>query len=360
MGRNAKKGLEYFPMDVDFAQDIKIRKLIKRQGGRSLAVYTLLLCIIYKDGYYSRWDEELPFIISEMSGFEEAYIREAISCCLSLGLLSESLFRTAGVLTSASIQERYKRICATSRRVCNIDEYCLLDDDGDATFYSGKKPVSSEEMPISSEEMPVSSEEMPISSEEMPISSAKKPISSEKLRLKKRKVKESKEKKRKGERVNACEDSHAENPARPEDFSDSTFYEPSMEEMTEYVGAPELARFRPGPNDLRDFLAYYRARGWRFQSGQPVADWRAALYSWLSRKLRYNAQADIASAGRPQRGRSSQTSSPGHSPTSAAADPSEVVRGKDLERLRERYAPDWLKTNNQPINQSTDQSTKTD
>lgn len=34
-------------MDVDMFQDIKIRKLIKRQGGKNVAVYVLLLCFIY-------------------------------------------------------------------------------------------------------------------------------------------------------------------------------------------------------------------------------------------------------------------------------------------------------------------------
>ena len=52
MGRLAKKGLEYFPMDIDMFQDIRIRKLIKYQGGAAVSVYTLLLCLIYKDGYY--------------------------------------------------------------------------------------------------------------------------------------------------------------------------------------------------------------------------------------------------------------------------------------------------------------------
>lgn len=53
MGRNVKKGLDYFPFDVDFFQDIKIRKLIKYQRGKAVTVYALLLCLIYKNGYQS-------------------------------------------------------------------------------------------------------------------------------------------------------------------------------------------------------------------------------------------------------------------------------------------------------------------
>ena len=89
MGRNAKIGLDYFPFDVDFFTDIKVRKLIKYQGGKAVTIYALLLCTIYKSGYYTRWDEELPFIVSEQTGFEEVYISEVINSCLKLGLFSE-------------------------------------------------------------------------------------------------------------------------------------------------------------------------------------------------------------------------------------------------------------------------------
>lgn len=158
MGRNRKVGLDYFPMDVDFFQDIRIRKLIKYQGGKAVTVYALLLCIIYKQGYYMRWDEELPFIISEQTGFEEAYIQEVFKCCLVVGLFSKELYDSDKVITSKGIQERYKSICDQLRRVCQFDEFGL---------------ISSEEISISSEKKGISSEEKGISSAEMPINSAK-------------------------------------------------------------------------------------------------------------------------------------------------------------------------------------------
>ena len=153
MGRNKKTGLDYFPFDTDTFQDIKIRKLIKRQGGKAVTVYALLLCIIYKDGYYTRWDEELPFIISEQTGFEEAYISEVITVCLSLGLFSKELFDTEGILTSRGIQERYRDICRQIKRKCSFDHYSLIS--------SGETGISSEEIGISSEEKPINSVEIP-------------------------------------------------------------------------------------------------------------------------------------------------------------------------------------------------------
>ena len=163
MGRNKKNGLDYFPFDIDLFQDIRIRKLIKYQSGKAVTVYTLLLCIIYKDGYYMRWDKELPFIISEQTGFEEAYILEVINSCLKLGLFHNELYVSDGILTSKGIQERYKKICDLCRRNSEISEFSL----------------------ISSEEKIISSEEKIISSEEKPINSAKSTQSKSKVKKKK-------------------------------------------------------------------------------------------------------------------------------------------------------------------------------
>ena len=143
MARTIKKGLDYFPFDVDFFQDIRIRKLIKYQGGKAITVYALLLCNIYRNGYYAEWDKELPFIISEQSGYTEAYIQEVIDCCLSIGLLSKDLFDSAKILTSKGIQERYRRICTASRRNVVISDYSLLPDCGPNAVRASQPPQSS-------------------------------------------------------------------------------------------------------------------------------------------------------------------------------------------------------------------------
>ena len=143
MARTIKKGLDYFPFDVDFFQDIRIRKLIKYQGGKAVAVYALLLCTIYKNGYYVEWDKELPFIISEQSGYTEAYIQEVVDCCLNIGLLSKELFESVKVLTSKGIQERYSRICSSLRRSCVITEYNLIS--AEKNTQKAQQPMSHSE-----------------------------------------------------------------------------------------------------------------------------------------------------------------------------------------------------------------------
>ncbi len=139
MARPAKPGIDYFPFDTDFFSDLRIRKLIRYQGGEAVTVYLMLLSNIYRNGYYIRWDESLPFILSEQSGYEEDYILKVIGYCLDIGLLHKPLYDSAQVLTSRAIQERYHTICTQCHRTNTISDYSL---------------IKSEETPIKSEEIP--------------------------------------------------------------------------------------------------------------------------------------------------------------------------------------------------------------
>ena len=127
MPRKAKTGLDHFPFDTDLFSDIKVRKLIKYQSAKAIAVYTLLLCIIYRDGYYVKRDKELPFIISEVLGYDEAFVGEAIECMVRLSLFDQHMYREKQVLTSRGIQQRYLRELSRLRRTGDVSEYSLLD-----------------------------------------------------------------------------------------------------------------------------------------------------------------------------------------------------------------------------------------
>lgn len=56
-----------------------------------------------------RWDEELPFFVSEQTGFEEAYIREVIKCCLVIGLFSKEFYDSEKILTSKEYKKGTRR-----------------------------------------------------------------------------------------------------------------------------------------------------------------------------------------------------------------------------------------------------------
>lgn len=165
MARPTKKGFDYFSLDVSFHRDIKIRKLLRRKGGEAITVYIILLCFIYENGYYLSWDDDLPFILSEDTGLEEDRIIDIIQYCIEVGLFNKELFEKDRILTSHSIQERYKSACFITKRVLPHDSPYQLIPFVQQPVSAKKASSDDEPMLVFSEETPVSSEETPVSSE---------------------------------------------------------------------------------------------------------------------------------------------------------------------------------------------------
>ena len=165
MARPQKQGLEYFSFDVSFFSDIRIRKLIKYHGIQAVPVYEILLCRIYEGGYYIAWDDDLPFIISEVSDLEEDTIMDIINYCIEVGLFNKTVFEEHKVLTSRSIQQRYVSACSLTKRKVSADMPYLLIEISNGHVNSGKTSVSSEQTLVFSEETQVNTEETPINSE---------------------------------------------------------------------------------------------------------------------------------------------------------------------------------------------------
>ena len=58
MGRSIKNGLSFFPLDVEFFSDVRIRRLISHFGADGPAFYLYVLCRAYKNGYYVVADDD--------------------------------------------------------------------------------------------------------------------------------------------------------------------------------------------------------------------------------------------------------------------------------------------------------------
>ena len=117
---------------------------------RVLATFLLILTF-----FRIWWDEELPFAISEQTGYDEAYIREVIKSCVTLGLFSRELFDGEGVLTSRGIQERYAEICELSRRVYVIEQFNLISEQKEGISVQ-KKYISAQKTDINVQKTAIS------------------------------------------------------------------------------------------------------------------------------------------------------------------------------------------------------------
>ena len=106
MARPKKKGLDYFPVDTDIFQDVKIRRLIRRHKQAGFLLYMQLLCDIYRHSFYIQLTDDYCFDLAEQWNLTERGVKTMIRSMIEFGLFYNNLHRK-DILTSCSIQERY-------------------------------------------------------------------------------------------------------------------------------------------------------------------------------------------------------------------------------------------------------------
>lgn len=128
MARPAKQGLDYYPLDVDFLQDIKVRRLLRAHGAQAIAVIINIYSQIYKDeGYYLAWSPDREFWTADELDLEEGEVAAVLSEALAVNLFDAAIFEQYGVLTSAGIQARFFGAAGRRKRVSYRDEFILID-----------------------------------------------------------------------------------------------------------------------------------------------------------------------------------------------------------------------------------------
>jgi len=149
LARPTKTGLEYFPLDVNFLYDIKVRKIIKPLGPEAIGVLVYLLAEIYKDnGYYISWNDDICFLMSDLTGIDEELIKDVVSKALEVDFFNKDKYKKYNILTSKGIQNRY--ISATEKRKnTNInDDYIIKSEQistNEHTQNNSNTKVNSEE-----------------------------------------------------------------------------------------------------------------------------------------------------------------------------------------------------------------------
>ena len=149
LARPTKTGLEYFPLDVNFLYDIKVRKIIKPLGPEAIGVLVYLLAEIYKDnGYYISWNDDICFLMSDLTGIDEELIKDVVSKALEVDFFNKDKYKKYNILTSKGIQNRY--ISATEKRKnTNINDDYIIENEqistNEHTQNNSNTKVNSEE-----------------------------------------------------------------------------------------------------------------------------------------------------------------------------------------------------------------------
>ena len=245
MARPIKKGLDYFPFDVDIFQDGKIRRLRSRYGNDGIIVYIYLLCDIYRtNGYYAEVDDEYLELAADDLNMSVNTIGQIVQYLLSRSLFDNTLFQSVTCLSSTGIQKRYQEAVKQRGKKNTITvegKIWLLDKEDTRDFIKVTHEAS-------------------LSAKNNSISGNNTDISNEKQHKEKEsKVKESKVKNK---------ESIGRTPA---------FSKPSIEEIKAYCIE------RNNSIDPERFYDYYESNGWMVGRGK-MKDWRATVRNWERRE----------------------------------------------------------------------------
>lgn len=128
MARPIKQGLDYFPLDVGFLRDLKVRRITKACGLSAISILIYLLGTIYQDnGYYMQWNEDQTFLVADDVGTSEGAVMEVVKKAIQVGFFDEHMWNTYQILTSRGIQKRYFSVAAKNKKKSvSVDERFLL------------------------------------------------------------------------------------------------------------------------------------------------------------------------------------------------------------------------------------------
>lgn len=141
MSRIKKRGLDYFPLDIDFLQNRLVRRIMKREGDGALAtLVSAFSCIYGGEGYYVLTDAFFYEDISANLYHQTAEdVKRILTLAAEYGIFDVTLFRECGVLTSAGIQRQY--LFSTKRRKSSAidNRFNLITDEQEDDDAAGKQ-----------------------------------------------------------------------------------------------------------------------------------------------------------------------------------------------------------------------------
>lgn len=126
MGRHTKQGIEYFPVDTRFDDDLQL--LIADIGAEGLGILITIWQAIYNDhGYYIEYDEKFPLKIKQRCFSHVEKIVSVVENAIKHGLFNLDLYKNHKILTSRGIQKRFFTAARWKKKIDFVAEYGLID-----------------------------------------------------------------------------------------------------------------------------------------------------------------------------------------------------------------------------------------
>lgn len=170
MGRQPKRGLDYFPFDVGLLSDPKLWRPRQKYGYLAQMIYIALLCILYRDkGYYIPYGgeqrEDVIWQVGDALNGRYMTTAETIANVIdelaACGLFSGDLFRR-NIITSVRAQKAYYT-ATVDRKYADVNFDIWLLSETDMRKLSSKsvilqsfisRPINTENRPINGDNQP--------------------------------------------------------------------------------------------------------------------------------------------------------------------------------------------------------------
>ena len=120
-----------FQLSVDFFDRPEICAVTVEHGIKGQAATIMLLCAIYKNGYFIEWKpENYLVILKELPGIKIKKMEKIVKTLVEWGFFDKTAFEVHQVLTSREIQQQYLESQENNLNDVNSLPYWLTDNNG--------------------------------------------------------------------------------------------------------------------------------------------------------------------------------------------------------------------------------------
>lgn len=126
MARPTKQGIDYFPLDTEFDDDLQL--LIAEIGAEGLGILITIWQAVYKShGYYINHDAKLPLKIKQKCFSNVENIIDVVGKAIDFGIFDVDMYKNYRILTSRGIQKRFFVAARAKKQIEIVPEYILID-----------------------------------------------------------------------------------------------------------------------------------------------------------------------------------------------------------------------------------------
>ena len=128
MARPKKLGLDYFPLDVDFADDDKFLAIEATHGPAACYLIIRLFADSFRAGYARKFGINARKLFCYKSRVDEKELDAVLETAFNVGLFDRSVFENTEHLTSKALQRRYQEAVRKRQTFEKIEGVWLLDE----------------------------------------------------------------------------------------------------------------------------------------------------------------------------------------------------------------------------------------